>query len=503
MNRTRDNGYILATSDRLVKTTSRGNKEWRKTFERVQRVDSVIQTLDGGYVLATHIYPRPGHSDIWFAKFDSKGRKKWSKTYGGSGDDWNCSVVQTQDGGYALAATTSSYGGGDSDFWLMKTDSQGNREWEKIYGGTDSDVESMMIQTHDCGYALVGRTNSYCTNGEAFWLVKTDSQGNMEWNKTFGEYVLYVGVSVVQTQDGGYALATTSYTSRVEDFWLIKTDSQGHKEWERTYGGSDRDESLSLIQTSDGGYALAGWTESYGSGDSDFWLVKADSKGNKEWSQTYGGADDDQAVSVVQTQDNGYALAGYGSKPCLVKLASEAPGRYVLSTSTDPTGSGSVSLDPPGGTYDEGTKVTITPEPASGYEFDHWSGDLSGTTETKTVKVDFDMSVTAHFTKVKKYSISTSVGSGKGSINLQPSKENYEKGTEVTVTANPSSGYEFDHWSGDVSGTSRTVTMDSNVNITAHFTEMGGEEGGGLPLTWVAAGIIVIAVIAVLAGKKS
>jgi len=149
---------------------------------------------------------------------------EWNKTYGGTGDDWAGSVVQTSDGGFVMAGGTDSFGAGDYDFWLVKTDAEGNMEWNKTYGGTDIDTARSVIQTGDGGYAIAGQTMSFGAGGRDFWLVKTDAEGNMEWNKTYGggegDYLF----SVVQTGDGGYALAgyTYSFGAGYDDLWLVK-----------------------------------------------------------------------------------------------------------------------------------------------------------------------------------------------------------------------------------------------------------------------------------------
>jgi hypothetical protein len=118
--------------------------------------------------------------------------------------------------------------------------------------------------------------------------------------------------SVVQTNDGGYALvgSTSSFGAGNNDFWLVKVDGSGKMQWNKTYGGLGDDRAYSMIQTKDGGYALAGYTHSSGAGKDDFWLIKVDPLGKTQWSRTYGGNETDDAYSVVQTRDGGYALAG-------------------------------------------------------------------------------------------------------------------------------------------------------------------------------------------------
>jgi len=252
---------------------------------------------------------------------------RWSETYGEINDDRAYSVIQTNDDGFALAGSTMSSGTGLQDFYLVKTDENGKRLWNRTYGGQGSDTARSLIQTSDGGYALAGETTSYGNTSSVFlsydfWLVKTDENGNMLWNQTYGGYRLFfengteyggsMANSVVQTNDGGYVLAGRTYAigAGLSDFYLVKTDSNGNMLWNKTYGGEENDVPLFMIQTRDDGFALTGYTESFGAGNQDYWLVKTDSDGNMEWSQTYGGTGYDEATSLVQTEDGGYVLLG-------------------------------------------------------------------------------------------------------------------------------------------------------------------------------------------------
>jgi len=249
-----------------------------------------------------------------FGVVNGEPEEEWNKTFGGTGGDYAKSVQQTSDGGYALAGGTDSYGAGSSDFWLVKTDSSGEKQWDKTFGGTRWDYAYSVQQTSDGGYILAGHTYSYGAGSSDFWLVKTDSSGEKQWDKTFGGTGWDSAYSVQQTSDGGYILAghTFSYSASYSDFWLVKTDSSGEKQWDKTFGGTGDDYAYSVQQTSDGGYILAGYTDySYGTGYYDFWLVKTDSSGEKQWDKTFGGAGDDYATSVQQTSDGGYILAGH------------------------------------------------------------------------------------------------------------------------------------------------------------------------------------------------
>jgi hypothetical protein len=322
---TRDGGYIIAGRTRsygagasdvwLIKTDAKGNKEWARTFGGSDSDwgDSVQQTRDGGYVVvgSTGSYGA-GEQDAWLIKTDAKGNKEWNKTFGGSDSDWGDSVQQTLDGGYIITGKTDSYGAGASDAWLIKTDAKGNKEWDKTFGGSGDDYGFSVRQTRDGGYIIAGRTGSYGAGDWDVWLIKTDAKGNKEWNKTFGGSDRDDGYSIQQTRDGGYIIVgeTSSYGAGERDVWLIKTNAKGNKEWARTFGGSDSDWGDSVQQTRDGGYVVVGSTGSYGAGEQDAWLIKTDAKGNKEWDKTFGGSDSDWGDSVQQTRDGGYIVVG-------------------------------------------------------------------------------------------------------------------------------------------------------------------------------------------------
>jgi len=190
----------------------------------------------------------------------------WSQTYGGADDEIAYSLVETSDGGYAIAGGSFS---GVINSWLVKTDRFGNMEWNKTYAGENTVWEHELVLTSDGGFAIAG----------GGVLVKTDSSGNMEWNQTFGGESI---VSLVQVSDGGYALAGYKHSIYTDsyDFWLTKTDANGNIEWNQTQGGENDDRAYSLVESSDGGYVLAGYTESFGNGKADFWLIKTDEYGN-------------------------------------------------------------------------------------------------------------------------------------------------------------------------------------------------------------------------------
>jgi len=198
-----------------------------------------------------------------------------------SNNDWAFSVVQTSDGGYAMEGVTTSFGAGGRDGWLVKTDAAGNMQWNRTYGGTGTDFDYRLIRTADGGYAMAGYTNSFGAGGMDCWLVKTDALGNMQWNQTYGGTGDDYGSRVLQTADGGYAMIgyTNSFGAGGQDFYVVKTDAAGNTQWNQTYGGTGNEQGEMVIQTIDGGYAMAGNTYSFGAGGQDFYVVKTDELG--------------------------------------------------------------------------------------------------------------------------------------------------------------------------------------------------------------------------------
>ncbi|MFA5365551.1 MAG: hypothetical protein WC325_10275 [Candidatus Bathyarchaeia archaeon] len=274
----------------------------------------VIQTSDGGYaVLGTSFSFGAGLDDFWLVKVDKNGNMQWNQTYGGTGQDPAAALIQTTDGGYALAGTTNSYGAGGNDYWLVKTDKNGNVEWNQTYGGAKVDEAVALAQTADKGYALGGYTNSYGAGDWDYWLVKTYENGTVEWTQTYGGIAQDKTTDMIQTKDGGYALIGTSisFTDGTHwDMWVVKTDKNGNTQWNQTYGGTKDELAGDIIQTSDQGYALTGSTYSYGSGEVDFWLVKTDKNGNMQHNWAFGGTKIDEVTSVIQATDESYVMVG-------------------------------------------------------------------------------------------------------------------------------------------------------------------------------------------------
>lgn len=311
---TRDHGFIIGGSS----TSSAGGDKSQNGF--------------GGF-------------DYWIVKIDSLGAFQWDKTFGGSAGDNLFALEQTNDGGYIIGGYSQSGISGNKnvalkgvmDYWIIKTDSSGNVQWQKDFGGSGVDLLYDLHQTSDKGYIMGGYSSSGISGDKTqalkgtqdYWVVKTDSMGNLMWEKDFGGTSVNALHSLRQTTDGGYILGGTSnsgvggdktqITVGLQDYWIVKIDAAGIKLWDADFGGTASDALWSLKETDDKGFILAGLSMSPAGGDKtqdtiggqDYWMVKTDSAGNKIWDRDFGGAGDEQQLgNVIQTNDGGFMLSG-------------------------------------------------------------------------------------------------------------------------------------------------------------------------------------------------
>jgi len=588
---TSDGGYILAGntssydtlteqywSDILIlKLDSDGEIEWQRKYGGESDVDSassIQQTSDGGYIVAGETFSwvwvqygeqpeegwwEPTDPDILILRLNSTGEIiEWQRTYGGDDGDYAYSIQQTSDGGYIVAGETYSFGAEDEDIWVLKLDSNGEIEWQRTYGGRNEDGAYSIQQTSDEGYIIAAYTDSFGAGEENIWILKLDSNGEIEWQRTYGGDDDDNAYSIQQTSDEGYIVVGETYSIDAEssDFWVLKLDSNGGIEWQRTYGGDDDDYAISIQQTNDGGYILAGetyrveeineWWEQW---QSDVCILKLSSNGDIEWQRKYGdgGYDVEHASSIQQTNDGGYIVAGHiylyeqidewwwdctddriwalklfsdgdidptcefigsldftftdtsisledstvtpqdtnaTSSPTNVLrqdtyLTSDLVCQTPIYTLTISAATGGTT-DPAQGTYtyysktDSWTEVQVEAIPDTGYGFSGWTGDVPSGHENDnpvTITMDSDKSITANF--IPLYTLTIDAGTG-GTTDPAQGTYTYDGGTDVNVTATPYTDYRFSGWTGDApSGHENdnpvTITMDGNKSITANF----------------------------------
>ncbi|MEO0286250.1 MAG: hypothetical protein ABIM31_05520 [candidate division WOR-3 bacterium] len=316
-------GYVVAGYTRsywggypdvyLLKIDEGGNKVWERTYggSHYDEAYSICPASGGGYVVAgyTSSY-EADYYDVYLLKIDESGNKVWERTYGGG--NWDCaySICPASGGGYVVAGYTWSYEAGG--VYLLKIDENGNKVWERTYGGSDYDKAYSICPASGGGYVVAGYTGSYVT-GHDVYLLKIDENGNKVWERTYGGSNYDGANSISPAPGGGYVVAgyTYSYGAGESDVYLLKIDESGNKVWERTYGGSNYDEAYSICPASGGGYVVAGFTWSYGAGYYDVYLLKIDESGNKVWERTYGGGNWDYAYSICPASGGGYVVAGY------------------------------------------------------------------------------------------------------------------------------------------------------------------------------------------------
>jgi hypothetical protein len=305
-NATRENLYGISSHNPLV-------TQWEFFYggPGEDRARGIIQTSDGGFAFVgrTTSYG-VGGNDGWLVKTDANGVVQWNQTYGGNLNDDLISIIETADKGFFLAGTTESFGNGENDIWLIKTDSIGNPEWNKTFGSTGIDELNKLVKTSDGGYILCGRYN---TPPDA-WLIKLDSDGNEEWNKTFGGIRFDRLYSVIEVSSGGYLSVGRTGNSPTDenhgDLIAYRHNSTGHEVWNVTYGtnvGDDR--GYNVIESADGSFIVLGMLF-HNTKSEEIWLLKLSENGTKVWEQLFGGSQQDWGNTLLKL-DDGYLLTSH------------------------------------------------------------------------------------------------------------------------------------------------------------------------------------------------
>jgi len=330
----------------VVKLSQTGEVQWQKCLggTSTENATSIFQTSDEGYIIAgkTHsndgdVSGNHGDWDYWVVKLNSTGSIEWQKTLGGSGEDYGFSIQQTNEGGYIVAGFSASTDGdvtgnhGYADYWVVKLNSAGSIEWQKSLGGANGGDQAFFIRhTSDGGYILAGESQS--SDGDIsdsqgptdFWVVKLNSIGDIEWERSLGGTAGDAARSIIQAADGGYVVVGevgSINTGHVTggygygDYWVVKLSPEGDIEWEKILGGSNSDWARSVCQAADGGYVVPGLTystdiDAIGCDGADILVFKLSGMGEIEWKKILGGSAGETVHSIVRTTDGGYILAG-------------------------------------------------------------------------------------------------------------------------------------------------------------------------------------------------
>ncbi|MCB2380507.1 T9SS type A sorting domain-containing protein [Hymenobacter sp. BT635] len=385
-------------------------KLWDKTFggNAEEAVSAPFQfgasalepTADGGYILGCasrsgssgdKTQPSQGGSDYWVIKIDANGNKLWDKAFGGSDSDWLTTLQVTADGGYILGGYSMSGISGDKtqpnvggyDYWVVKLDANGNKLWDKTFGGNDIDQLVALRVTPDGGYILGGYSMSNSSGDKTqnsqgeldYWLVKLDAAGNKLWDKTLGSRSIDVLTALLVTTDGGYIVGGNTDVPGVsgdktqdgayDDFWLVKLDATGTKQWDKVIGTTLTDKMYALTKTRDGGYLVGGYSPFSipNARAIDFWTVKLDAAGNRQWQTYIGGAGTDIVLNLQQDQDDGYLMAGVSNANAFYDKTQPPRGNddYWL-VKTDAAGNKRWDLTLGGSEYETPHVVRLTPD---------------------------------------------------------------------------------------------------------------------------------------------
>ncbi len=317
----------------------------------------IKQTPDGGYVTCGEIYADRGGdvtdstrgvSDAWVVKYSAAGQQQWSRRFGGNQQEHSWSIICTQDGGYLIGTTTNSERSGDhsqanrgqADYWVVKLDTQGRKQWDRNFGTNETEGIHGIYQNNDGTYLVIGNSSATVPNGDKtepgrgdsdYWVLKLDVQGNKLWDRTLGGSGSENLQGGQPTPDGGCLLVgstsspgdgdvsqTSSGTVENDDYWVVKLDAQGVKQWDRRYGGTDYEVGFACCPTPDGGYLVGGFSGSGVSGNhsqpnrgmADYWVIKITATGQPQWDANFGTSNDDFLYSIAPLAGGNYALVG-------------------------------------------------------------------------------------------------------------------------------------------------------------------------------------------------
>ena len=343
----------------LLKYDQNDMLQWQKTYggSDDDRGNDIIQTLDGGYAIIGFttsndgdVSENNGAHDFWVSKLDAYGNIIWNKSFGFLGADIGTSIIQSSDGGYLLTGVldvSASNGEGNSkitksssstlhaggDYWAIKINATGEKQWSRYYGGTFTDAPHDAIQTEDNGYVLVGSSDSADVDTKDnnrtydFWVVKISETGILLWEKSFGGTQTDEARAISRSNDGNYIIVgdtrsndnDVSFNNGAADLWVIKISPMGDLIWEKTYGGNSFDVARSISKTQNGDFIISGSSRSVNgdltinNGQNDAWIIRINGDGELKWQKSIGGSEIDFAYDAVELNNNSIIIVGDSS----------------------------------------------------------------------------------------------------------------------------------------------------------------------------------------------
>lgn len=308
--------YTMLTLLMAIQGHNGFSQGWTKIIGTIYYDEAycIQQTFDGGYIITGNTYPNnPWDMDLYLIKINSNGDLIWTKTYGTTGNETGVDVKQTTDNGYIICGNNAQVGPGGYNVWILKTDSNGDTLWTSKFGGLYNDYGNSVFETDDGGYVIVGSTESFGAGGSDFWIIQTDENGDSLWSATYGGPYHEIAYEAQATSDGSFVIAGAKQTQGFynSDVWLLKINSNGEIDWSQTYGGNYDELAYSVSETADAGFIVSGYTNSFGSGAQDLWLIKTDMYGDTMWTKTYGGPLNDCGNSVIETAEGDFVICGY------------------------------------------------------------------------------------------------------------------------------------------------------------------------------------------------
>jgi len=323
----------------FLKLNTDGDSVWTRKWGgyAFDGAHHVIETADSGYLLIgyTESYGAGG-KDLYLLKSDQTGNLQWYKTYGGSLQDCGYYIHDNNDGTFLLLGYRDGPSGWyKGDIWILKIDSAGDTIWTKSYGGTNEEWAMSMVPAENGNFIISGVSNSFGSGGKDSWILKIDSLGDTLWTKTFGGSAEDVGYDIVKTYDdnfiiGGYINGSGQWTPG--DLWIFKISTNGDSLWSKIYAAEAEETAFEMYETQDSGLIIGG---SRGCNNGDMWLLRTDMSGDTLWTKNYGGVNEDQTIDLAMTSDGGYILTGYTSS-----FGNGYHDVYVVKTAPDTSSTG-------------------------------------------------------------------------------------------------------------------------------------------------------------------